>query len=415
MNSKRSLVSGMATVVLALVLVSCATTPTATVPPTTVSPTETTGATAIARPTETPAQAATSASATAPSTSGVDEAKQLVKNLMQPPQFQAPGPTMAIGDTMKGKKIYTIVDGINYQFVQNFLAGLTDAAKLVGMEVVAVDGAGDISKASTLIEQAIGQKANVIITEAFPAEQLSAAIKEAKSAGIPVIEVSAHDPQLPSSNLLDMGVKGIVAFCYSCAGKQMAQYAVAESNGHVNAVLFNVPEIGTAGVEKDGFVSELARLSPTSKVRVVDAPLAQWNDQLPTLTSSALQSDPTVNYLVPLYDSMVSLIKPQVHALGMESKVQIATYNGTLEGLQAIHNNDVVAADIGGMNHWLGWATMDQTLRVLSGSGAVADEKLPHRLFCKEDISEVDLNKDETSWYGNIDLQAEYSKLWGMK
>lgn len=359
--------------------------------------------------------ATTEAPTAAPDTSGVEEAKTLIQALEAPVEFKAPGPALNIGESMKGKKVYFIANGLNYPFVQSLLGGLDAAAKLVGMEIIPVDGAGEASKASTLVEQGIAQKADLIIIQSFPAEQLTASLKEAKAANIPVIEMFGRDPQLPSKELLDVGVEGIVGYCYSCAGKQMAQFAVAESGGNVNAVVFNVPEIGTAALERDGFINELTRLCPTCKVKSVDAPLAQWNDSLPKLTSTQLQSDPTINYLIPLYDSMVSLMKPQVIALGMESTVKIVTYNGTLPGLQDVLNKDIVSGDIGGMNAWIGWAAMDQILRILSGSGAVADENVPHRAFTASNISSIDLTKDESTWYGTLDLAKEYSNLWGVK
>lgn len=403
MKSKKNLVFGVLAVMLALsFLVGCAAPAKTEVPATEPAAEEVTE-----EPTEETPVVETNA--------GVEEAKALVAALEQPVTFEAPGPDMEIGDTMNGKKIYFIANGLNFPFVQSLLSGLTAAADLVGMEVVPVDGAGEAAKASTLVEQGIAQSADVIIIQSFPAEQLTASLAEAKAAGIPVIEMFGRDPELPSQELLDVGVEGIVSFCYSCAGKQMAQYAIAESDGNVNAVVINVPEIGTAAFEKEGFVTELARLCPTCKVDSADAPLAQWTDSLPKLTSSLLQADPTINYLIPLYDSMSSLMKPQVYALGMESSVKIVTYNGTIAGLQDIANKDIVTGDVGGMNTWIGWAAMDQILRVLSGTGAVADEKVPHRLFNASNISEIDLAADETAWYGTIDLAAEYGALWGVK
>jgi ribose transport system substrate-binding protein len=241
----------------------------------------------------------------------------------------------------------------------------------------------------------------------------SAALKSAKAAGIPVVEVSGRDPQAPPPELSEVGVEAIVSFCYRCAGEQMAEFAVADTDGDVNAVLFDVPEIGVSRLERAGFESKLAELCADCKVRVVEAPLAQWNKDLPSLTTSVLQRDPTVNYLVPLYDSMVALMEPAV-ARAQAPDVKVVSYNATEPALTLLKNGQLVAGDVGGMNAWLGWATMDQIVRLLTGNEAVADEKIPHRLFDAENIDSIDLSAPESEWYGDIDLAAEYKQLWGV-
>lgn len=344
---------------------------------------------------------------------GVATAKNAVAALEAPVRFAAPGPAISVGSRLKGKTIYMVANGLNFPFVQAMLGALKEGASAVGADVVAVDGAGDTSKAANLVEQGIGRKVDVIVIQSFPAEQLTASLKSAKAAGIPVIEVSGRDPQLPDEQLKSVGVSAIASFCYRCAGEQMAQFAVADSGGKVNSVLFDVPEIGVSKLERDGYTSALSKLCPSCKVEVVQAPLAQWSSNLPSLTSSSLLRDPSINYLVPLYDAMVGLMEPAV-ARAQASNVKIVTYNATKPALTLLSKKQLVAGDVGGMNAWLGWATMDQIARVLTGAQPAADTKIPHRLFSGANISSVDLNQAEPAWYGQINLAVEYKKLWGL-
>jgi ribose transport system substrate-binding protein len=346
--------------------------------------------------------------------SGVEEAKKLVAELEKPLQFVAPGETIEVGDQLRGKTIYVVANGLNFPFVQAMLDGLKAGAKKVGAKVIAVDGAGDNAKAANLVEQGIGRKVDLIVIQSFPAEQLTASLKAAKDADIPVLEMFGRDPQLPSAELQAAGVDAIASFCYSCAGKQMAQLAVADTGGDVNAVLFDVPEIGVSALEKKGFQDELKRLCSGCEVEVVEAPLAQWNQNLASLTSSSLQRNPNVNYLVPLYDSMIALMEPAVAAAGASDKVKVVSYNATQPALKLLADGKLVAGDVGGMNAWAGWAAMDQIARILTGNEPVEDPKIPNRLFTAANVGELDLEAGETSWYGDVDLDAEYGALWGL-
>ncbi len=345
---------------------------------------------------------------------GVDEAKQAIADLEKPVTFTAPGPKFEVGDSLKGKTIYVVANGLNFPFVQAIVGALEDGAELTGAKIVAVDGAGDAAKAAKLVEQGVGRDVDAIVIQSFPAEQLTAALKTAKAADIPVIELSGRDPQLPPASIADVGVGAIASFCYTCAGEQMAQFAVADSGGDVNAVLFDVPEIGVSKLERAGFESELKKLCPDCTVKVVDAPLAGWNKDLPSLTTSVLQRDPSVNYLVPLYDSMISIMEPAI-ATAQAEDVKVVSYNATQPALQMLADGKLVAGDVGGMNAWLGWAAMDQIARLASDNPPAEDTQIPHRIFTAENIDSIDLSKPETTWYGDLDLSAEYGALWGVK
>ena len=101
MSRRKLFVGGLIAVMLVTLIAGCSTAASETVQPTAAPATEAAAVVATAEPNA------------APTASGVDEAKQLVEALEAPVKFQAPGPAMNIGDTMKGKKIYFIANGIN--------------------------------------------------------------------------------------------------------------------------------------------------------------------------------------------------------------------------------------------------------------------------------------------------------------
>jgi ribose transport system substrate-binding protein len=191
----------------------------------------------------------------------------------------------------------------------------------------------------------------------------------------------------------------------------MAQYAVASSQAPVHALIYNVPGVVVSANMVKGFSDELKRLCPECSVTVVDAPAADWESSLATLTTSNLQTHPEINTLVPVFDAMVGLIEPVLASSGL-NKVSIVTYNATKPALQLLAKKELVTGDVGGSPYWLGWATIDQVARLATATAPVDDVNVPHRLFDATNIQSIDLGKPQQSWYADVDLKNEYSKLW---
>lgn len=328
--------------------------------------------------------------------------------------YTAPGPAFAAGDALKGKTINAIVSGLSADFVQQFVAGLNDGAAVLGATVNVQDSAYDSTKAAELIDKAVAGGAAVIVTQSVDSNAVTASITGAKNAKIPVVEATSRDAGLVPDDLKAVGLSAISSFCYTCAGQQMAQYAVASSSATVHALIYNVPGVVVSANMVKGFSDELARLDPKATVTVVDAPAADWESNLATLTTSNLQTHPEINVLVPVFDAMVGLIEPAIASSGLTG-VSVVTYNATAPALQLLAKKDLVTGDVGGSPYWLGWATIDQAARLASGNAPVDDVMVPHRLFDTTNIGSIDLGKPQQSWYADVDLKAEYSKLWQVK
>lgn len=341
----------------------------------------------------------------------VAEAKAIVKELEAPVKFEAPGPAIDVGAELEGKTIFMVVKQAEYQFVQNIVDGVEEASSDIGMKFVLGDAAGQVAKAVALIERAIAQKADVIVTQAFDTESLSAALQEAQDAGIPVIEVTGRDAGLPSEKLRNIGVSAIASYCYSCAGEQLAAAAVAKHDGDVNAVIVDSPDFGTSNAVLEGIKAGFERLCPSCELTYKSSPSAQWK-QLDSLASSSLQESPDANVLLPVFDEMGLLMKPGVLRSGAGDKVDMISWAATLGAMQDLERGELFEANVGASQAWLGWAIVDQAVRLATGNEPAESENIPHRLFTDENIDEVDLDAPE-SWYGSVDFRAEYKRLWG--
>lgn len=344
----------------------------------------------------------------------VEEAQALVDEFSGPSAFTFEGPAIDVGDQLAGKRIYAIGNGLEYFFVRNWLAGVTEAAEALGMEVTAVDAS--VNDPAGLIDQGVAQGYDAILIQSVDSGTVAAPLADARAAGITVIELTTSDPHSPTAEEVDRGVYGYATFCYSCGAEQMANVIVAHGGADAAAVIYVVPGLVVSEAMATAFEDEMARLCPTCTVDQVEAPFAQWGD-LQGLTGTAIEThaDAAKLYLVPPFDSMVPIgVAAAIAEKGVGDQTFIVTYNGTDAGLPLIADGTVLA-DIGGPQYWLGWATVDQVARGLLGLEPAADEMLPHRIFNASNIGDVDLTAPEADWYGGTDFRASYRALWGLE
>lgn len=347
------------------------------------------------------------------SKSDVAEAKSLLAESEKPVKFEAPGPPIEVGNQLQGKTYFQIVNGLEFPFTQGVVKGAKDAAEILGMDVVVTDGAGSTSKAARLLDQAVGRGVDIIAVYGFDDAALDAPISEAKDAGIPVVMVASQDQKAPTEEQKARGVEAVASFSYSGAGRDAANWMIADSGGDVNVVVFDVPDIGAAAPETNGFLDQLKKLCPSCKSSVVDSPLAQWQSGLSGQTTSSIQKDPNVNYLFPMFDGMVFSMIPAVNRANAQDRVKITTYNASEPLLQDLKDEKPpMGSDIGGSTEWVGWALMDQGARLLTGEDPVDDVKVPNRTFTSRNTKDLDIDAGQDVLYG-ADFRAGYMELWG--
>lgn len=363
--------------------------------------------------TTTAAPTTTAATTTTAGAPGQAAAQARVEELTGPAAFMFTGPAITVGDQLQGKRIYAIGNGLQYFFVRNWLAGVNEAAAELGMTVTAVDAS--TSDPAGLIDQAVTQGYDIILIQSVDSGTVAAPLTDAMAAGIPAIELTTTDPQLPTADQTARGVFGVVTFSYSGAARDLANVVVADGGAGAAAVIYRVPGLVVSEAMAVAFQDEMSTLCPTCSVSVVDAPFAQWGN-LQALTGTAIEAnaDAAKLYLVPPFDSMVpSGVAAAIAEKGVADTTFIVTYNGTDAGLSAVADGTVLA-DIGGPQYWLGWATVDQVARALLGQPPVEDEMLPERIFSAANIGGIDLTATEAEWYGGTDFRAEYRTLWGI-
>lgn len=343
-----------------------------------------------------------------------EKAKQIVATFSQAKTKGAVLPTVNVGTSLKGKSIFYISAGLSFPFSQEVLKGVKDASGVLGMTVVTADAMEGPSKASSFIDRAISQGSAAIILQGVDPYAVEAAITDAKKVHIPVISVAAMPPGRLPKDIAEAGLSASVDFSDVGVGRAMAAYVAANAAPNAHIAYIGCSTFRTDASIAKAFADELHHLCPGCVLTARDSPLMQWQTTLPSLVRTLLTVDPAIAFIVPVVDAMVPSIKPAVIAVGAGDKVKIVSNNAQLPDMKAIATKkDQEVADVGASNERMGWATVDEVARLLSGHPAATDEQ-PLRLFTVQNIAEVDLTKPAYTWYGPFDFKAYYRRLWGL-
>ena len=71
--------------------------------------------------------------------------------------------------------------------------------------------------------------------------------------------------------------------------------------------------------------------------------------------------------------------------------------------------------EIGEPLEWLGWANMDQVMRVLAGEPPLESEKTPLRMFDASNVDETGTPANQKDGYGDPDeFKDGFLTIWGL-
>jgi ribose transport system substrate-binding protein len=336
------------------------------------------------------------------------------------PVFVPPGPAFNISKA-RGKVIFNIPLLSTDVFNQIVDQAEAQAAKVAGLKFIEYANQGQPSQWVAGMNQAIAQKVSLIILEGSPDPRLlGPQLKQAKQAGIPVISTHFFDTSAVQQQLQQLGdLSAIVpANHYLGSGTLKADYAIVASKCNVNALLLSASDVQpTSPGISARFEAELKKWCPnTCSGTVISYPFSQWATQAQTAMQTALTQNRSINFIAPSFDQGAIYARAAIVAAGAQNRVKIIAYNGSAPVMQMIANKQSVVVDIGEPYFWLGWANIDQALRVLSGAKPVSNENTPLRLFDATNIQQAGNPVSQLKGYGPPSIfENGYKKLWGIR
>ena len=315
------------------------------------------------------------------------------------------------GSAAKEKTIEYVASGLSFQYSQEVLAGVKEAAAAVGAKVSVSDSGGDPTKAATLVDQAVASNVDAIILQGTPPKEIASSVTNAKNHDIPLIE-TADNPGAVTQELQAIGVTGN-ATGVNDIGTRQANFVAADSGCDANVLFLGSSTFGASSSSMvSQFQQRLGKLCPSCKVTVQDAPLAQWSTTLQGQVRTFLQKNPDVNYVVEVVDALDVAVKPAVTSFAGRD-ITVVGNNATTGSMQGLATpGDSGGATIGTNLYQLGWALVDQSIRGMAGAPAEADEQVPNRTFTRDNIGQFNLKKPSWTYYGDVDFRKYYTDLW---
>jgi len=333
-----------------------------------------------------------------------------VKKYRAIPAFVQPGPPIDASKA-RGKTIFIIPESSSIPFINTIDKSIEKVAKLVGVKTVVYTNQAQPSQWAAGMNQAVAQKPDLIMLQGAPDPRvLQPQLIAARKAGIPVLVTHFFEESDPSPP----NVTALVRVQFNQAARLEADYTIADTGGKANVVIVTSNEVPIAKGMLNAMKQEFAKCGSGCKYTIVNVPIPDWATKIQTEVQSALVKNPDANYVIPFVDGMSQFAAAGITAAGKVGKVKIATFNGTPFALKLIQDGDVVAMDVGENLDWLGWADMDQALRLLIGAKPVQSEHTPLRLFDKTNVDQAGAPPKDSTGYGNA-YAAKYKALWGLK
>jgi len=360
-----------------------------------------------------PSAKSSSTSAAGGQTADVAAAQALLARYSGVPKFVPPGPSFNAAGA-RGKSVLMISLSDTDPFNVLIENALKQALAVDGVSASDYADQGQLSQWVQGMNTAISQKVNLVVLIGIDPGQIAPQIQAAQAAHIAVIDGQFVDTNHPYS--APFGSMPRVPSPYTLSGRLDGAQAIAATKGKANALIVESDDILSSGDVVKGIRSEFAKDCPACSVSSVNVPFNDWSTTGQTAVASALGSHPGVNYILPIFDSMVSIfVAPAVTASGAGSTVHVATYNASPAELKMLENGQLITMDSGSGYGWIGWNFADQALRALTGNppASAVTETPPLRVFNSQNVSETGTPPVVGQGYGSA-YQAAFKALWGL-
>jgi len=326
------------------------------------------------------------------------------------PTFTAPGPSFDAKKLMAGKTIFSIGVNNSDQFVQVLQNGMKQVAAKVGVNFKIFSNHGSPAEWVRGMQTAVNEKVSVIdLLSGINPAQLHPQIAAATAAHIPVVVSDAYDV----AQKADPSVTATADVPYAQAGRLMADWTISDTKGKADVLVIGSSDVVSSNFMVKAIDNEFSTYCSTCKVKDIDVTVANWASQTQPQVQAALNADPNINYILPVYDSQSQFIVPAITAAGKTGKVHIATYDGTPFVLKMMQDGSTVRMDVGEDLDWVSKAVMDQDMRVAAGLPPAKNTNTPLYIFTKKNVNTAGTPPKNSTGYGTAYI-AGYDKLWGL-
>jgi ribose transport system substrate-binding protein len=354
------------------------------------------------------AGSATGSAATGSASGGIAQAAALIQQYSGEPAFVSPGPSFDAAKAA-GKTILGLPASTSVAYVETVDQQMAAYAKTLGIKYVDYPNQQEQSQWIQGVSQAISVKANVLnLITGIPPEQLAPQLQQAQAAGVKVVDLAERNAGQPTQSY----VNSYIYAPFETAGQLMGAWAVKATSGKADVLIISSDADVSSAPIVTGATSEIKSTCPSCTIKTVNVNPADWATELQSTVEGALSSDPNINYILPVFDSMAEFAAPAIEGSGHTGKTFIATFNGTPSILDMMRTGDIVTMDAGNNTSDVALAGLDASMRLMLGLPA-GKQQVELRVFDKSNVSQAGVPAKSGEGFGDSSAQG-YAKTWGV-
>ncbi|MFE5704757.1 sugar ABC transporter substrate-binding protein [Rhodococcus koreensis] len=338
--------------------------------------------------------------------------KQQLDSYTSVPQFEALGSAFD-ASRVAGKSMMNIPFSSSVSYNQTLNNAMESVAKRYGIDYTFFQSQGSQADFVAGINQAVSKKVDAINLSTIDPRVLGPQLQAAQDAGITVSSSMEFGPTQMS--LIPSTVPVVIPFEWETVARLMADWTIHDTSGKANVVAVVSSDQPSSQPMVDALEDEFkVRCGDSCNLTIVDVPATQWATRIQSAVQSELVKDPSINYVIPIYDGMTQWVVPAIKAANRVGKVHIATENGQPFVLKMMQDEDIIRMDVGQGLEWTGWAVMDQIMRSMAGVPTLGKQSIPLRVFTRDNVSEAGTPPTIEKGYGNSYIDG-FTSLWSGK
>jgi len=308
---------------------------------------------------------------------------------------------------VKGKTVWLVQNSLT-PLVAAVTDGFEAAAAEAGVEVKVVSGNGSIPDIVSAVAQAVAQKADGIVLFAIPVTAVAAQVKEAKAAGIPVVDTYNSNV---GEDLSADGFFGHVSADYAEGGKQVAAWLMEDSKCDLDAAIMGNAALAPHKAQRDAALAAFKdNCDASCKGEYLTLDLPKLATAAGPQAQQVLRRTPDMKYIYSLLDGAVTFIAPAVQQSG-RTDVKVVSMGGDAASLDRIRSKKSIHKAVVAIppQSYQGYAFMDQIMRGIAGDKPV-DWKLTTRF-----IDESNVGGSDAEIFPEFDgIEEKFTALWGI-
>ena len=296
--------------------------------------------------------------------------------------------------------------------------GVEAAVKALGWTFKSTSHQDTPETVAAAFDAAIAAKPDVVMSSGNPREWFADQLATLQEMNVPVISWSLPEGYEPGNGI---AANVLSADDYYFYGALMADYAVANSPNK-NIRFVGLPVFPVLSLVQEGFNAEIAAICPDCKVETQEIAISDIGVNLPGQIVSALQADPTLDFIVYAFGGMMFGVPDALDAAGLIDQAKAVSQAGGPMNFDFIAKGRHQIGEVALASELLGWRVVDMAVSLLSG-GTISKAPATESIAGRPDIGlnglplqilQADTIADPTAlWPGVVGFQDKFLARWG--